>query len=69
MPKFKSILIFWMCLKLTKISISNINQVLPSLKTYQAKLYFNKLVYLKVENAAFEQYAQYVLFVFVMNWR
>ena len=27
-----------MCLKLTKISISNINQVLPSLKTYQAKL-------------------------------
>ena len=31
-----------MCLKLTKISISNINQVLPSLKTYQAKLYFNK---------------------------
>ena len=31
-----------MRLKLTKISISNISQVLPSLKTYQAKLYFKK---------------------------
>ena len=33
-----------MRLKLTKISISNINQVLPSLKTYQAMLYFKKTV-------------------------
>ena len=32
-----------MRLKFAKISISNINQVLPSLKTYQAHLYFNKL--------------------------
>ena len=31
-----------MHLKLAKTSISNINQVLPSLKTYQAHLYFNK---------------------------
>ena len=32
-----------MRLKLVKISVSNINQVLPSLKTFQAHLYFNKL--------------------------
>ena len=32
-----------MHLKLAKISISNINQVLPSLKIYQAQLYFSKL--------------------------
>ena len=34
--------------KLTKISISNINQVLPSLKTYQVKLYFKKLWYIRL---------------------
>ena len=32
-----------MRLKLAKISISNFNQVLNSLKTYPAHLYFNKL--------------------------
>ena len=32
-----------MHLKLAKISVSNINQVLSSLKTYQAHLYFSKL--------------------------
>ena len=32
-----------MPLKLAKISVSNINQVLSSLKTYQALLYFSKL--------------------------
>ena len=41
MLKFYSI--FLERLKLTKISVSNINQVLPSLKTYPAHLYFNKL--------------------------
>ena len=33
-----------MRLKLAKISVSNINQVLPSLKTFQAHLYFSKLL-------------------------
>ena len=32
-----------MRLKLAKISVSNINQVLSSLKTYQAHLHFSKL--------------------------
>ena len=35
--------IFLDALNLTKLSISNINQVLPSLKEYQPKLYFHKL--------------------------
>ena len=35
---------FRMRLKLAKINVSNIiNQVLPSLKTYQAHLYFSEL--------------------------
>ena len=32
---------FWMCLKLAKIVISNINMLL-CLKIYQANLFFNK---------------------------
>ena len=39
--KFYSI--FLGAYKLAKISVSNINQVLSSLKTYQANLYFSKL--------------------------
>ena len=37
---FKLVAYFCMCLKVAKIGISNINQALLSLKTYQVNLYF-----------------------------
>ena len=47
---------FWIRLKLAKISISNINQALPSLKTYQAHL-----IYLNVSwnNLYYREYYRY----------